>query len=359
MGVKKGATVLAFATAAMVALTASAAARTQTVWAGGPTGFQNTLHKAYSAEALDFFPRTVTVNVGDTISWQGMSIGFHSIDIPAKGGSDLPLILPTGAKVSGLNDFAGSPFWFNGQPVLGFNPQLGAPLGGKTYNGSSRVDSGLPTGPPTPYKITFLKPGVYEYFCDVHYDMHGFVVVQPKGKPTPSAAQNAATVAKQTLRDFKIARALSRTKIHGSRVSLGVAGKDNVEVLAMLPSTLRVKTGTTVTFAMSRLTGETHTATFGPAGYLKPLANSFNGPVPSPTALYPSSPPGTPLTLNPTSHGNGFANTGALDEDASTPLPPGAKITFTAPGTYHFVCLIHPFMRGTVVVTGGTPPLTG
>jgi plastocyanin len=32
-------------------------------------------------------------------------------------------------------------------------------------------------------------------------------------------------------------------------------------------------------------------------------------------------------------------------------LPPSGKITFTAPGTYKFICLIHPFMHGTVVVT--------
>jgi plastocyanin len=27
-----------------------------------------------------------------------------------------------------------------------------------------------------------------------------------------------------------------------------------------------------------------------------------------------------------------------------------SQIDFTTPGTYHFVCLIHPFMAGTIVV---------
>ena len=54
--------------------------------------------------------------------------------------------------------------------------------------------------------------------------------------------------------------------------------------------------------------------------------------------------------LDPTSHGNGFANTGALDRDPTTRLPATERIDFTTPGTYHFQCLIHPFMHGTIVV---------
>ena len=35
---------------------------------------------------------------------------------------------------------------------------------------------------------------------------------------------------------------------------------------------------------------------------------------------------------------------------SATPLPRGERVTFAAPGTYTFYCLIHPFMKGTVVV---------
>jgi plastocyanin len=49
-------------------------------------------------------------------------------------------------------------------------------------------------------------------------------------------------------------------------------------------------------------------------------------------------------------HGNGFWNSGALDRVSATPLPQASQVTFGAPGTFTYYCLIHPFMKGTVVV---------
>jgi plastocyanin len=338
---------------AVLAIPAAAAAHTKTVYAGGPVAWQNKIQKSYGAGVDNFMLGRVTINAGDTVVWNGKSVssGFHTIDFPAKGGSDLPLITP-GTTVTGVNDFAGSPFWFNGHvPALGFNGALFARQGGSTYDGSQRVDSGLPTGPkPVDFKLTFNKPGVYKYFCDVHYGMVGYVVVLGKGKKVPTAAQDKATLNKEETAYVAGAKRLDKTKPAADHVSIGASGPGGLEVFAMFPSTQTVKAGTTVTFAMSALTRETHTATFGPKSYLTALANSFAGPAPSANAIYPSDPPGS-ITLNQTSHGNGFANTGALDRDAGTPLPASGTIKFTQPGTYHFFCLIHPFMHGTVVVT--------
>jgi plastocyanin len=350
MRTKLGVAALGCMVAAAIAMPAAAAARTKIVWAGGPPNFQNKLQHAYGAGANDYFPHTVTVNAGDSVSWRGMSINFHSIDIPKRGGRDLPLIVPNGTIASGFNDANGNPFWFNGQrPNVGINHALFAPIGAGSYNGSSRVDSGLPLGPPAAFTVKFTKPGVYAYFCNVHYDMRGIIVVLAKGHKVPSKAQDAATVAAQTKRDLKVAKALHKSKPHGNHVSLGEAGKYDVEILAMFPSTLHVTKGTTVTFAMPALTGETHTATFGPAAVLNQLANAFLPNPPAP-AVYPSSPPPGSVPV-PGPHGNGFANTGVLDQDPSTPQPASSKITFTTPGIYHYQCLIHPFMVGTVVVT--------
>ena len=348
---RRRARVIAFAVVAVgvLALPAVSGARTQLVWAGGPIGFQHTLRQRYSAVAHDFFPRQVVINRGDTIRWQGMSINFHSIDLPGTSGHDLPLDVPTGSKTGGVSDAAGNPFWFDGQPNVGVNLGL-FEFPGQTYDGSTRVDSGLPIGKPKPFAVTFTKPGRYVYFCDVHYDMRGIIVVLPTGERTPSVAQNAARVARQVARDEQVARALAKTTVRGDKVSLGLAGKDNVERLAMLPATLHVRAGTTVSFQMSPLTGETHTATFGPAGYLTALLATRGRAVLDPRTFYPSSPT-SPIRLDPTTDGNGFANTGHLDRDPGTPLPPGRTITFTKPGVYHYLCVIHPFMRGTVIVS--------
>src|SRR3954468_16317197 len=52
------------------------------------------LAKPYEADAIDFFPHTVTIHVGDSVKF--LPTPFHNVDIPAKGGKPLAL-LPLGA----------------------------------------------------------------------------------------------------------------------------------------------------------------------------------------------------------------------------------------------------------------------
>jgi plastocyanin len=353
MKLRTGASAIACAAIGLAILPAAAAAKTRTVYAGGPGKFAASLQKKYGAGVNNFLINRVTINVGDTVVWNGKSLanGFHTVDFPGKAKEDLALFVP-GATVTGVDDFAGNPFWFNGKvPSLGFNPSLFKRSGPATYNGSKRADSGLPLGKPTNFKLKFTKPGVYKYFCDVHYGMVGYVVVKKDGVKVPSTKQNAKELSKEEARLTKTAKRVDKTKVTGDNVSLGASGPGGVEVFAMFPSTLTVKAGTTVKFAMSARTREVHTASFGPKAYLNSLANSLAGPAPSPAALYPSDPPGTGVETS-SSHGNGFSSTGALDRDSSTPpIPPSNEIKFTQAGTYHFICLIHPFMHGTIVVT--------
>jgi plastocyanin len=350
---------VALGTFALLALPVSASAATKPEYAGpppiakklaagilGPNG--KTFLKTYHPDIDSFFLNRITIHTGDTVSF--LLDGFHTVDIPAKGQGDLPLFSPDGT-ISGANDAAGTPFWFNGKQNATYNPALLKPTGKPTYDGTARFDTGLPFGKPKPFNVKFTKAGTYKLYCDVHPGMVGFVVVKPKGQSVPSAGQDAAALKNQVTRNVHAAQALAKTKITGNNVSVGLSNRKGLEFLNMFPATLHVKTGTVVTFSMPNVTRETHTATFGPNSYLKALAKSFHGTSISPAAVYPSDPPPGPITLSPASHGNGFANTGVLDRDSDTPtLPPSAQIKFTTAGTYHYICLIHPFMRGTVVV---------
>jgi plastocyanin len=349
--------VLACVGVAVLGSPAVAGARTKIVYAGGSSAFAAKLQNKYGGGANAFLLHKITINAGDTVDWNGQRLanGFHTVDIPAQGGSDLPLILPTGTTVSGVNDANGDPFWFNGQPNLGFNPVLTAPSGGTTYQGTARVDSGLPLGPPADFKVKFTKPGTYKYFCDVHYGMVGEVVVRSAGKPVPSAKRDANALKAQEKRYLAEAKGLQHTNPGKGRVSIGASRGDGLEVFKDFPATLKVKAGTVVTFLMSKLTRETHTATFGdtsPGGFVTQLGNTaFTSNPIDPRGVYPSDVP-MPISVTSTSHGytDGFSNSGALDRDGGTPLPSAATFTFSQPGTFQYICLIHPFMHGTVIV---------
>ena len=86
------------------------------------------------------------------------------------------------------------------------------------------------------------------------------------------------------------------------------------------------------------------------AEYLGQIAASFQGASLDQRGVYPSEPPSTTATLTPLLHGNGFWNSGLMDTSAATPLPGNNTVKFGAPGTYTYYCLVHPFMKGEVVV---------
>ncbi len=305
--------------------------------------------KTFNPDINAFFNKKTTINVGGTVSFQ--IAGFHDIDLPGKAGAPLPFIVPGTSLVSGVNDAAGNPFWFNGKvPNVGVNTALLAPSKGKTYNGTNRLVSGLPAGKPKPFNVKFTKAGTYKFFCDIHPGMVGTVVVKPAGKAIPTAKQDAKALAAQATAAIKGALKASKTKLPANTVSLGESAPGGVELFNMFPATLTVNANTTVTFQMSKDSFETHTATFAPPAVLKSLAKGFEGISFPAQGVFPSDPPGT-ITESLTAHGDGFANTGALDTNVqSATIPSSGQIDFTQAGTYHFICLIHPFMHGTIVV---------
>lgn len=342
-----------------LALPATAPAfTTKSVSMGEPKNVQRQFNETYSADVDAFFPLGVTIHVGDRVRF--VPSAFHTVDLPPKGKKPLPLILPAATKAN-ESDAAGAPFWFNGQSNIGFNPAVLRFGFGKTfrYTGLNRVESGLPIqAKPKPMTVIFERAGTYMFHCDVHPGMHGTVRVVSRRHAIPSARQDARRVKAQVTRDLTIAKTIGTAHPPANTVQVGSASVQGVEHFGFLPQTISVPAGTTVTFTMVKTSREAHSATIGPGdpekdpnSYLGKLAGSFNSPVFDPAAIYPSDPPPAPAPFAPTSHGNGFWNSGVLDEDSATPLPPANAVTFTTPGTYQVYCLIHPFMHGTVVVT--------
>jgi plastocyanin len=329
---------------------AVAGAATRNAFAGGDEVVRNAPDQ-FSPNA--FLRRTMTVHVGDTVRWRFR--GFHTVTFPVRGEDPPGFIMPGQTRVTGVNDAAGQPFWFNNQvPTLLPNPEAAGPVAGARYDGTRLRNSGLPTGtPPRPYRLQFTRTGTFDYYCVIHPGMEGAVRVVSRTRRVPTEAQNSAAANRELARLVAAARRAAREDSStANTVDVGRAPRGQRFTLnAFFPAQLSVKVGQPVTFTMAgQNTTEVHTVTFGPKAYtdtIEPLGpTGFN-----PLAAYPSDPPPTLPPLTPANHGNGFLNAGLLDNDSASPQPNRAAVTFGAPGAYAYVCLIHANMAGTVTVT--------
>jgi plastocyanin len=350
---------VALAVMAGLAMPAGAhAVATKTVQVG-PFGTQAKKFQAAFGDANQYFRRTVTVHKGDKVVWK--MNGFHSVTFAAEGEPAPGLVAPDPANlVAGVKDAAGDLFWFNGQPRLAVNPLAVAPQGGKTFDPSVLENSGLPLAPgaPPPYKLRFKTKGTFDYLCVLHPGMEGTVRVVGRGRRIPTVAKDKRVARRE--QKAALARVLDLSTGAGteSLVKTIQAGNDEASgatVFKFFPAAPSYKVGDTVTLQMSAASSEAHTFSFGPTNgqnlYLDQLAAAFLGAELEPRGAYPSDPPPAVPSYSGTNHGNGFFNSGILDADAATPQPSSAKVTFTAPGSFSMICLIHPFMTATVTVT--------
>jgi plastocyanin len=312
------------------------------------------------ADVNAFFPSRITIHRGDKVRF--LPVGFHDVDLPARGGSASGLI-SEGAAIAGATDAAGAPYWFNGMADLQYTASLMTRAWGRTlnYSGGQAVRSGLqPLGQNVkPFTVRFPKTGTFTYYCNVHPGMKGQVkVVSPRTK-TPSKRADAASVKKQVNAAVKTAKSLQTAPVSETAIQMGNSGPGGVEIFAFYPGERNVSVGTTLTFETSRLSLDQHTITTGPGdplrepdSFLGRMAASLAGaPSIDQAGIYPSDPRGVVVSLNPNLHGNGFWGSGFMDSASSTPFPKRTQVKIVAPGTYAFYCLIHPFMK--TVVTAG------
>lgn len=350
--------VVALSLVAALAVVGNAAAGV-TVSAGPPLPKPVVAH----GDALAFFPRAVTIHVGDTVTWQFG--GFHTVTFPGPH-RPYPFVAPTG-KQPATKDANGDAFWWAGKlPQLVISPLALVPQGGGTISSTTQVrSSGLlriltaaPPKLPAPYSLRFTQPGVYHYQCAVHPGMRGVVIVVPSSRGTPSAASEA-TAAKQALtRAIADERRLSRTTpATASRVLVGAGDSTTgAEITAFFPSRLSVHVGDTVTFVNHDQT-DIHTVTFGPEALRSSIEKTFAVPhgrqVPlNPLGGLPSDPTPSSVQYDGSNHGNGYINSGILQPQGAPAAagPNSFAVTFMKAGTYHYECVVHANMDGTIVV---------
>jgi plastocyanin len=325
-----------------------------------------------------FFPQTVRVRAGDTITWQVNNDRTHSVSFttgftPSSGPRPDPLRAP-GTLVPQPNMNVPNPA---GGPALSvLNPQVlfptrapDAPV--ETYSGTGFVSSGrlrnieiFPGGPVNErYSLTFDTPGTYPYLCLLHVDefMIGTVEVAPAtAVEVPDQAEIDA-VAQSEISDLmaklEVARGQGRTArsepgpnntsfwyVRAGNTQFQI-GDNRVQLLEYLPRDVTIRAGDTVIWGVNT----PHTVTLVPSppvpGLLRPEAQPDGSVrvVRNQQVLAPSKPS---AVFDPTQ----YFNSGVMG-----PLTPAGTmwaLTFDRPGTYEYLCVLHHElgMRGTVTV---------
>ena len=208
-----------------------------------------------------------------------------------------------------------------------------------------------------------IKPGTYVGMCTLHFtEMISQVTVVPLDESIPSPADVVAA-GQQQLEDLaaKILPALTeaRAATTPNHVVAGFGSETvrNVLVAEFLPKDIEVHTNEPVTWTISG----PHSVSFNAPEDARTLLSKGDdgGYHLSPTALAPTgfTPPDTgPPPTGPPSDappppvdagawdGTGFFSSGIM-------FAGDFSVTFTQPGTYKYICVVHPNMEGTVTVT--------
>lgn len=270
-------------------------------------------------QGLAFYPGTITVDAGDTVTWTYVSAEPHTVTFLAAGQATPPP--PT-------------------------DPSAPKPAGSSTYDGTAYTSSGFIAFGYS-YSLTFTKPGTYTYYCLLHQpEMQGTVVVNPAGTAYPAQEDAYSSQAMtQTTTDLQAAaQAVSQFPYTpgGTHIAAGIApglsgsAPAHATVNRFLvdtnvdDSTITIPVGTTVTWT-NQSNNSPHTVTFPVAG--QPLPSLPGDPF-------------TPPMGGSTYDGTQVTNSGVLMPGQSYSL------TFTKAGTFVYYCLFHDGegMAGTILV---------
>lgn len=332
--------------------------------------------------AIGFYPRVLTVHVGDTINWKYNTDEIHTVtftDGKLPKGADPTSVLQDPLPGAGPGDVlpnfpapiaGGKPTDLQFNPVIAFPTRHpGAPV--ETWDGTGFVNSGAlsnqPAAPGAPpnntFSLTFTNIGLYHYICLVHLgQMTGTVhVLPPNTGVAPSQADVDAQAKKESgailaLIDKAVAAATDATvqplpdKTNLVFVRAGVQEGDTFiglgQSMTFGPKETKIKVGDTVVWASTYF----HTVTFNPTppppDFIVPKPNPQGPPtlVINPLILFPMKPS---QVYDPTK----YYNSGTLTPGG--PFGTTFSLTFDKPGTYEYFCGVHyqQGMKGTITVT--------
>lgn len=323
------------------ALTAGVAAGTRTAQAASTAwkveiGADSPDH---GIQAQDFFPRTITIDAGDTIAWTMNAEFAHTVSF-LSGARRPDIVLPQrGGR-------------------LEFNPRVALPQGGRTYAGQWLASSGFLEGKGKTYTLTFTKPGRYRYDCLIHPGMSGTVIVQPRGTRLTRTQVDYDRIARRQMSDALQAgrRVLdannvsTRADAKGTVYTISLPGSaaPRTSIIRFAPEAVTIKAGDTVRWVMQD-PFEIHTITF--VGRQQPPAFIVPEPQPQGPPRFYFHPKAAVPIGGAVHNGEGYYNSGILVPTAA-PGPKTYSLTFTKPGTYNYWCVVHvpQGMKGVIIV---------
>jgi plastocyanin len=355
----------------------------------------------FTAAYLNYFPKDVTVRPGDTVKFSLVETGEpHTVtfgqlieDSQAKSaelGPEMAMEDPAVQKVPVLlPDGPGDAVQSAAQPCYLATGEPGTEACSEAdqvqtdFNGTqSYYNSGWMTAD-EPFSVTFaddIKPGKYTYICLLHApSMAGTVTVVEPGTDIPTAAEVTADAEAEQAALYAELKPVYDATLAAAKPGEVMAGTGSPEqpsamALTFIPESVSIKAGEAVSWTVIG----PHTITFNPPADAMPLrledstgvhvnqvalapADSpgmppppeaeANAPTPDPNAPTPdpNSPPPPPIVIDGgTWDGTGYHSSGAI-----LSFPPqlfAYKLAFSEPGTYPYVCTIHPGMTGTVTV---------
>lgn len=366
---------LLLAIAILGAVPATVLARTQRTYKISVDNPHATGVPNHDFEYVDYFPRErVRLHSTDVLdfNWNtGAVDGAHTVSF-----------VPASSAVPGLfapdTDDAGVPLEFNPQMFFPSDPSCGTKTTPCVYDGTAIVNSGfIPNAVGGDFYVK-LDPKLLhgrdsvdiKYICEVHPGMSGSVTLvddrreasspeEVRDRAADQFEQDTDAALRQERRDNKATVELNPDGTHKVTAIAGTATQF-VEIVEMLPATIKVKPGDTVTW-VTKTQKDPHTVTF-PQGHgsdsvdpLLPVCEAtVDVPVPGLNPGLCSNPSQFEVHIAPQPQGptaiTSPATVATSGLIANAPgVPNSYSFTFPNAGTFAYQCRIHDNMTGIVI----------